>query len=149
VGLKFKLSMRKTLKKYGVDVLRKQGTGTRRILGVVHETKNGPKQLAYFNASIKRIKKPPIKRIADYEAVAYYDNELIRRLSFGQCELCGSRIEPVNLVVHHIRKLQDLKKSYEGREQPNWVRAMVKMRRKTLVLCDHCHKSIHGQRFSA
>lgn len=149
VGLKFKLSIRKTLNKYGVDVSRKQGTGTRRVLGVVHDSSNGPKQLAYFNAPIKRIKHPPGERIAEYQAIAYYDNELIRRLSYGQCELCGTRLQPDSLVVHHIKKLQDLKNRYEGREQPIWVRRMVKMRRKTLILCVCCHKSIHGQRFSA
>ena len=149
VGLKFKLSMRKTLRKYGIDVRRKQGTGTRRILGVVHQTKNGPKQLAYFNASIKRIKNPHSERIAEYEAFAYHESEIIQRLSYGQCELCGCRSEPMNLEVHHIKKVKDLKIKYEGKEQPNWVKTMIRMRRTSLVLCSNCHRSIHGQRFSA
>ncbi|WP_319561469.1 group II intron reverse transcriptase/maturase [Marispirochaeta sp.] len=149
VGLKFKLSVRKTLRKYGVDVKRKHGTGTRRILGVVHETKNGPKQLAYFNASIRRIKRPHGERIAEYEAATNHESELIRRLSYGQCELCGSRSEPMNLEVHHIKKVKDLRTKYEGRGQPNWVKTMIKIRRTSLVVCVCCHSSVHRQRFSA
>jgi group II intron reverse transcriptase/maturase len=149
VGLKFKLSMRKTLKKYGVDVKRKSGTGTRRILGVVHETKNGPKQLAYYNAPIKRTIRPHGERIVEYEAAAYHESEIIRRLSYGQCELCGSRSDPMNLEVHHIKKVKDLKTRYEGRDQPKWASVMIKIRRTSLVLCNCCHRSVHRQRFSA
>jgi hypothetical protein len=44
--------------------------------------------------------------------------------------------------VHHIRKLADLAKA--GADQPVWIQQMVKRRRKTLVVCDECHRHIHA-----
>jgi len=69
-------------------------------------------------------------------------NELIHRLLAGRCELCGST---QRLEVHHIRKLADL--NQPGRkEKPAWMRTMAKRRRKTLVLCRHCHEDTHAGR---
>ena len=65
-------------------------------------------------------------------------NELVKRLLADQCEICGSR---ENVEVHHIRKLADLQK--EGKERPLWVKIMAARRRKTLVVCYHCHQAIH------
>lgn len=67
--------------------------------------------------------------------------ELVKRLLNGKCELCGSteRIE-----VHHVRKLADVRKKYHGREPPQWVVFMLGRRRKTVVVCQICHKSIHA-----
>lgn len=68
--------------------------------------------------------------------------ELIKRLQADVCELCGSH---ENVEVHHIRKLADLNKP--GRkEQPSWVKKMAVRRRKTLVVCRHCHEAIHAGR---
>jgi len=69
-------------------------------------------------------------------------NELITRLLTNQCELCGSN-EKVN--VHHIRKLKDLKRRYQGRKTPQkWAVKMMAIRRKTLVVCTPCHQEIHA-----
>ncbi|MCL4301273.1 MAG: hypothetical protein KJ077_36540 [Anaerolineae bacterium] len=69
-------------------------------------------------------------------------NEIIRRLLANQCELCAST---ENIRVHHIRKLKDLKRRYEGRpEPPKWVVRMIEMCRKTLVVCKKCHQEIHA-----
>lgn len=65
--------------------------------------------------------------------------ELVRRLQAEACELCGSS---ARVEVHHIRKLADLKK--HGRTPPRWVETMAARRRKTLVLCRPCHRSIHA-----
>jgi predicted HNH restriction endonuclease len=66
-------------------------------------------------------------------------NELIKRLLAEKCELCGSKM---NVEVHHIRKLADLKE--KGRkEKPRWVQKMTQRRRKTLVVCATCHDNIH------
>ncbi|GCE14769.1 reverse transcriptase/maturase family protein [Tengunoibacter tsumagoiensis] len=67
--------------------------------------------------------------------------ELVKRLLAQFCELCG---DTENLEVHHIRAM---KKLYErpGREKPAWVRRMIELRRKTLVLCKRCHVDVeHG-----
>jgi group II intron reverse transcriptase/maturase len=69
-------------------------------------------------------------------------NELVRRLLANQCELCGST---ENINVHHIRKLKDLTRRYAGRPNPpQWVVRMIERRRKTLVVCRQCHRTIHA-----
>jgi group II intron reverse transcriptase/maturase len=71
--------------------------------------------------------------------------ELITRLLTGKCELC-ERSE--NVQVHHIRKLADLDKPGQP-EKPAWAAIMAKRRRKTLVVCQHCHDNIHAGQHAA
>jgi group II intron reverse transcriptase/maturase len=66
--------------------------------------------------------------------------ELVTRLLTGRCEIC-ERSE--NVQVHHIRKLADLDKLGQP-EKPSWAAIMAKRRRKTLVVCQHCHEDIHA-----
>jgi group II intron reverse transcriptase/maturase len=66
--------------------------------------------------------------------------ELIKRLRVGRCELCKQRAE---VRVHHVPKLADLAKP--GRPQPEWAQLMVRMRRKTLVVCPSCHSTVHNR----
>jgi hypothetical protein len=61
------------------------------------------------------------------------------------CELCGQ--EDVALVGHHVRKLKDLKKRWQGKEKPAWVRKMIAIRRKSLFMCEECHQKIHAGRY--
>jgi len=68
----------------------------------------------------------------------YPRKELISRLTRGQCEFCK---QSGDVQVHHIRKLAELDKS--GTPRPTWMELMVKMRRKTLVVCATCHDHIH------
>ena len=69
-------------------------------------------------------------------------NDLAKRLLANQCELCGSTQD---IIVHHIRKLKDLKRRYAGRpDPPQWVVRMIEKRRKTLVVCTPCHQAIHA-----
>jgi group II intron reverse transcriptase/maturase len=68
-------------------------------------------------------------------------NELVKRLMANVCELCGS---VDNIEVHHIRRINDLKRRYAGRRKPPmWVMHMIEIRRKTLVVCKKCHRAIH------
>jgi hypothetical protein len=68
--------------------------------------------------------------------------ELVSRLLANECELCG---DSTDINVHHIRKLKDLKKRYRGKkEPPEWVKKMIAIRRKTLVVCERCHQQIHN-----
>ena len=69
-------------------------------------------------------------------------SEMIRRLLTDTCELCGAQKE---LVGHHIRKLKDLKQRYAGRPNPpRWVVRMIELRRKSLMVCEQCHRKIHN-----
>ncbi|WP_433528270.1 reverse transcriptase domain-containing protein [Micromonospora sp. CA-263727] len=69
----------------------------------------------------------------------YAHKELIQRLRKGRCELCQ---QSENIQVHHIRGLADLTPA--GPAQPAWEKIMTNKRRKTLVVCDHCHDLIHA-----
>lgn len=63
---------------------------------------------------------------------------LKKRLKARICELCGTT-ESERYEIHHINKLKNLK----GKEP--WEIAMLAKRRKTLVVCEHCHHLIHNQ----
>ncbi len=65
-------------------------------------------------------------------------SELVRRLLVEYCELCGHNEK---LEVHHIRAMKDLHE-HPGREKPAWMRRMIALQRKTLVLCEMCHDDI-------
>lgn len=68
--------------------------------------------------------------------------ELIRRLQANRCELCGSTEK---CEVHHVRKLVDIKRRWRKvEEKPAWVKKMIAMRRRTLVVCATCHREIHN-----
>lgn len=73
----------------------------------------------------------------------YIYSDLIQRLQANTCELCGrsGRCE-----VHHVRKLSDLKTRWRGKAPPLWVKRMIALRRKTLIVCPQCHRDIHAGR---
>lgn len=62
---------------------------------------------------------------------------VIQRLNADLCEYCG--INRGYLVVHHVRKLKDIK---DGKDL--WQKVMMAMQRKTLVLCQECHDLLHN-----
>jgi group II intron reverse transcriptase/maturase len=68
-------------------------------------------------------------------------NDLVRRLQADRCEQCGATEQ---IEVHHVRKLKDLQKQWQGRkEKPKWVEFMIGRRRKTIILCQSCHDKLH------
>ncbi len=65
---------------------------------------------------------------------------LARRLLADTCDLCTSQAE---VQVHHIRALQDLRRT--GRvEPPCWVHMLAARQRTTRVVCRTCHTAIHA-----
>ena len=66
----------------------------------------------------------------------YHPSELIVRMLRGTCEFCGSHGNTVK--VHHVAALKDL-----NPEKP-WEAKMLSMRRKSLVVCDHCFALIQS-----
>jgi group II intron reverse transcriptase/maturase len=67
--------------------------------------------------------------------------ELVKRLLAQFCELCG---DTENLEVHHVHAMRKLHE-YPGREKPTWVKRMIELQRKTLILCKRCHEDVeHG-----
>jgi group II intron reverse transcriptase/maturase len=67
--------------------------------------------------------------------------QLIERMQAEECELCGSKTK---IEVHHINKLKDYRSKFKGKEAPNWLKVMMQMMRKTLVVCHECHVAIHN-----
>jgi group II intron reverse transcriptase/maturase len=119
--------------------------GPRKCLRVVVQRGNGKKPLvAQFGGIPLQRKQEAI--LIDYLPQFFMTNrsELLKRVLADACELCGSRKQ---VEVHHIRKLADLKKPGQ-REKPEWVKQMAARRRKTLVVCRHCHETIHAGRSS-
>jgi group II intron reverse transcriptase/maturase len=71
-------------------------------------------------------------------------SQLIRRLRQGWCELCE---RPATVQVHQVRNLAEL--AAAGPPQPQWAELMARKRRKTLVVCQTCHDTIHTGRPAA
>jgi group II intron reverse transcriptase/maturase len=65
--------------------------------------------------------------------------ELIHRLRTRRCELCE---QDGTVAVHQIVKLARL--GTPGPDQPAWAGLMARKRRKTLVVCQPCHETIHA-----
>jgi len=119
------------------------------------ETEHGPRRVLEVQVE-RRGKRPLIARwggislawkldttLFDREPVPMINmTELVQRLLANECELCGARN---NVQVHHIRALKDLQK-FGRSEKPLWARVMAARRRKSLVVCDACHRAIHDGR---
>lgn len=111
-------------------------------------TKDGTRTI-YWGAIPLTVVKPGAAPIDDdlrrYDWVRIHSrSDLIQRLQAGQCEVCGSEED---CQVHHIHKLSDLKKRWQGRkEKPAWIQRMIALKRKTLVVCAKCHADIHAGR---
>lgn len=68
-------------------------------------------------------------------------SELVQRLLADFCELCGSEED---VEIHHVRAMKKLHQ-YQGRVKPEWVKRMIALKRKTIVLCKRCHEATdHG-----
>ena len=113
-------------------------------------TKKNPKNpekpfVATFGNKPLRRNKSAI--ITDKKTKLYQSSyELIRRLLTNKCELCGS---DEDIQGHHVRKLRDVKKKYQGRKNPpKWALFMMKRNRKVVFVCHKCHVEIHAGRYN-
>ena len=62
--------------------------------------------------------------------------ELEQRMKASKCELCGK--ENVKFHIHHTNKVKNLK------GKTPWEQIMIAKNRKTLVVCEECHRKIHS-----
>lgn len=133
--------------KYGIDVPRKVGTGTRKLVGVRYKTKTGEHVMTYFNESLKKVDEPNTALSDKYCPDVMTGRQLINRLNANVCELCGTK--EGKFEVHHVRKLKDIKDKYKrrGKAIPGWLLIMSQLRRKTLIVCESCHHSIHSGKY--
>jgi len=126
-GRKYEKSVSFIISKYSKD-------GEFRI---PYDTKAGKKYSVFYNEGFGR-KEIPLKGEIDvlpkYVQRAEF-REQVRRLKAGVCELCGK--ENIEVHMHHVRKLKDLK------GQSEWEELMKKKHRKSLAVCFDCHEIIH------
>lgn len=106
--------------------------------GIRYETKSGMKTALFYNEGFRRQTEVATGEF-DMIVKSYFRTSpcsLIQRLKARKCEWCEA--ENVDLEVHHIRRLKDLK------GKALWERAMIGRRRKTMVLCTACHDLLHA-----
>jgi hypothetical protein len=141
LAAKHKSSISKMAKRYASRAINE--TGVIKCYQVVVERKDKPPLVATFGES--SLKPQPFKVIEDLPTNRdriFRRNELIQRLMIDECELCGSQDR---VQSHHVRKMADLKVRGRG-AIPAWKQVMIARRRKTLMVCHHCHTAIHAGR---
>jgi len=120
---------------------------TYKTLQVQVPTKSGTRTV-YWGAVPLKVVKPGTEKISDNRVQPSWTynsrTDLIKRLLANECQLCGSHQD---CQVHHIHRLSDLNRRWKGRkEKPDWVKRMIAIRRKTIVVCSKCHADIHAGR---
>jgi hypothetical protein len=137
---KFQCKVSDIYRRYAVTVL------DRKMLQVVIERPDKASLVATFGGiSFERI--PDGMGVVDFRfELAWHQQannraEVVQRLLAGRCELCGIEDEPVQ--VHHIRKLADIDRPGR-RPKTSWEWTMAARKRKTLVVCEDCHRRIHA-----
>ena len=141
---KYDSSVSKMAHQYGATI--ETPHGPRKCLQVrVDRGKDSKPLVATFGGIPLRRQKNAVLRDREPVLATPRRKELVHRLLAGQCELCG---QADKVHVHQIRKLSDLNQPGQP-DQPEWVQIMTRRRRKTLVVCEACHASIHHRRPTA
>jgi ribosomal protein S27AE len=124
---KYRTKVSKILKKY-----KRNGH-----FSVEYRLKSGVvKDLTLYHDGFK--KKDPMRFINmdNLPKLTYYsvNTSLVKRLNTEKCEMCG-KVD--KLVMHHVRKLKDLKGINPLEKH------MIARKRKTIALCGNCLKITH------
>lgn len=137
IAKKERSSVRKVLRKYGREVPRADGRGTHIVLCI---ERDGEAVAWYPYEGFRKRAFAPKPRS---EGVQEFGKELKKRILNDRCEVCSGQ---GNVEVHHVRNLKQTVERYEMSKKgvPDWVALMRDMGRKTLVLCDGCHRKLHS-----
>ncbi len=138
LAAKHQLSVKKVYEKYGAKLAVK-GKEYKGLQAVILRKEKLPLIATWGGIPLQW----DIKATLEDEPPKLYGNrtELVQRLLADFCELCGT---DGNVEVHHVRAMRKLHE-YPGRPKPEWVKRMIALKRKTLVLCKRCHEAIdHG-----
>jgi group II intron reverse transcriptase/maturase len=125
---KYQSSISKIRKKYG-----------RKSFGVKYMTKAGTKTAYFYDKGFRKDRTNVGSKEVDLIPKLYGNTtrtSLVARLKAHKCEWCGA--ENVELEIHHVRKLKDLK----GKK--TWEKRMIARKRKTMALCKACHVKLHA-----
>ncbi len=106
---------------------------------VPYQTSKGTNYATFYNKGFTKSKRAmPVESdtIPEY-ANLYKPKELYKRYKKQKCELCGKENE--NVVVYQVASLKDLESNFE------WQKLMKIKNRKTLIVCNECHRLIASQ----
>ena len=128
IAAKFKITMTKAKKKYTKN----------KVFSAPYDTKYGVKYAVLYNKGFARDKTPLYDNvdITPEFSHLYKPRELFYRFKAGKCEFCGYKCNEI--IVHQVKSLIDLK------GDTDWERLMKKKHRKTLIVCEECHRLIHN-----
>lgn len=135
---KFRTRVCKIYERYGTQI--ETEYGLQKELRVVIEREGKKPLVAQWGGIPLRWKRDAVLNDMPATAGNTSRTEIVQRLLADECELCGSH---EGCQVHHIKALKDLQQRGR-RERPEWVTTMASRRRKTLVVCQACHSSIHA-----
>jgi group II intron reverse transcriptase/maturase len=134
---KHKMTISKVYEKYGAKIMvnGKEYVGLQVIIPKPDKSKK-PLVAIWGGVPLKW----DIKATLEEQPPKLYNKrtELVQRLLADFCEICGSNKD---VEVHHVQAMRKLHE-YPGRPKPEWVKRMIALRRKTLVLCKRCHAAI-------
>ena len=138
---KLKVSASVVTAKYHTTVITPYGTMKCLRTEIAREGK--PSLVATFGGIPLRRRKA-VKSLIDSSVLppTWKTTDIVKRLLATKCETCGATGD---CEVHHIRKMADLHKDGR-REKPMWMQHMIRIKRKTLVVCRSCHEDIHQGR---
>lgn len=100
------------------------------------DKKGNSRYRIFYNEGFKR-QLPNMDAHCDDEPLDFYGDvypSMVERLKGGICECCGRKSD--TLIMHHVRKLRGLK------PDTDWNKAMIKMHRKSLAVCETCNEKI-------
>ena len=129
VAAKFKITMTKAKKKYTKN----------KVYSAPYDASGGTKYAVFYNKGFVRDKTPIYDNNVDVTpeySHLYKPRELFYRFKAGKCELCGKKCNEI--TVHQVGSLLELK------GDTAWERLMKKKHRKTLMVCEECHRLIHN-----
>jgi hypothetical protein len=135
LAAKHKMSVSKVREKYGTT-LTVQGKKYKGLQVIIPREEKHPLVATWGGIPLKR----DMRATLEEQPPQLYSKrtELVQRLLADFCELCGS---DKDVEVHHERAMRKLH-DYPGRPKPEWVKRMMALRRKTLLLCKRCHEAV-------
>lgn len=132
---KYKISVRKVIDKFSVNG----------VFTVQYETKKGMKSKTLISSFTRAEKVNKDFKVDNLPNGWMYSGitSLIDRMKARVCEYCGET--GVDLEMHHVRKLKDLKKK---KNIQKWEMIMIARNRRQLALCargqgNDCHMKLH------
>ena len=138
LAAKHKLSVSRVYGKYGAKLV-VEGKEYKGLQAQILRPDKKPLIATWGGVSLKRNMKATLRE--QTPKIYSKRTELEQRLLADFCELCGSNKD---VEVHHVQAMRKLHE-YPGRPKPEWVKRMIALKRKTLLLCRRCHEATdHG-----